>query len=245
MGDGFGSYLRKAFGGIAVVVSVAVSAYLLAVLVVALSDQGQPTGALVPVTDANPVYPEWYRAPAFLTAVSVALNLYPIAAVCYGIGRLCGYLGWRRPDADARMPPEAPTEPAPDDTEDRHRPTAGPAGDHCILGADLAVRHISPPMAGLFGLTPREMIGRSAETFIAPRDASNFAALLLAAHRQSGQTLTTTLLVQQPDDRLVPLDVTCCVAMDTATAELGTLVLSFQALSERSRLDNQLAALWY
>jgi PAS domain-containing protein len=245
MGDVLGSRLRKGFGGIAVVIFLAMSGYLLLELVIALSDQGQPTGAVVPVTDANPTYPDWYQAPDVLTALSVALVVYPVAAVFYGIGLLAGYLGREAPQPARPMPPDLAVEPSPAAQRQVTRTLAEPIEEACILDGDLVIRSVSTPMARLFGLTPREMIGLSAEIFIAPRDVSAFASLLLAAHGDSGQVLASTMGIRLPDDTILPVDVTCRVAREAANVGLGALALTFHALSERGQLDNKLAAIWY
>jgi PAS domain-containing protein len=239
------------------------SAYLILELVVALSDQGQMTDAPVPMTNANPVYPDWDHAPGFLGALSLSLLVYPVAAVFYAIAVLTGYAGRPRREPPPRKLPEpvaavpearfAEAGPPPADA-DVVAPLAVAAAteidrsiveDVCILGADLRIRYVSAQIARLFGRTRTEMIGLALPSFIAPYDVSKLAALLLAAHSDRARAAGSTIGILLPDKTIAAIDLSCRAASEAAGDSPGTVVLTMHPLSERGQLDDQLTAIWY
>jgi PAS domain-containing protein len=244
------------------------SAYLILELVVALSDQGQMTDAPVPMTNANPVYPDWDHAPGFLAALSLSLLVYPVAAVFYAIAVLMGYAGRPRPEPPPRTLPEpvaaVPVAAVPEARFAEAGPPLADAGgaapfaagaepeidgsiveDVCILDADLRIRYVSAPIAQLFGRTRTEMIGLALPSFIAPYDVSKLAALLLAAHSDRTRAAGSTIGIRLPDETIVAIDLSCRAASEASGDSPGTIVLTMRPLSERGRLDDQLTAIWY
>jgi hypothetical protein len=244
MDDGVSARLRGVFRSIAFIIFTVTSAYLVLELVIALSAQGEPTGAVAPFTGAEVVYPNWYQAPEFLDAVSVALFSYPVAAIFYGIGLLAGWAGRATLAEQPRMPVEAQ---GPDGTP-------GPAtvvapveetDDLCVVSADRRIEHITPSTARLFGLTPRDMQGQSLEGFLSPGDLPKLDALVAAAYADRPRAFATTVGVLLPDAVVAPVDITCRAGLEGRTLSPGTVILTIRPYSERGRLDDQLAALWY
>jgi hypothetical protein len=221
------------------------SAYLVLELVIALSAQGEPTGAVAPFTGAEVVYPAWDQAPEFLDCLRVALIAYPAAAIFYGLAAVAGWVGrlgvpgqpWPAP-AD----PSAAPGPA---TDESFPPMPGGLGDFCFVNDRRRVLRIAPSAARLFGLTPPQMSGMSLERFIAPADLPKLDALIAAAFADSPRPFTTTVGILLPEAAIAPVEITCRAGVAAATAMPGAMVLTIRPLSEHGRLDDQLAALWY
>ncbi len=239
--------LQRVCSGIAAIIFLAMSGYLLVALVVALSDQGEPTDAPVPMIGAIPVYPDWYQAREVLTAASWSAIAYPVAAVFYGVALLSAVVARRR---RGRHPGTSTTRgkadaaPRPSDGG-RRGPAPGDADDLCVLGARLRILHVSVSVAQLFGVSPREMIGHALEGFVAPGERSSLVSLLMAAMVDSGEPQRATIGMRQADDAVAPVAVTCRAATEAEAGAGGTLILTMRALPEGGRLDDQLAAIWY
>jgi PAS domain-containing protein len=246
MESGVAAQVPGTFRGIAFVIFAVASAYLVLELVIALSAQGEPTSAVAPFTGAEVVYPIWYQAAEFLDAARIAIVAYPIAAVFYGIAMLTRMTGRAAPVEHPRLPavmPEAETIPR---VEDAVVPaTTDVIDDLCVVSADRRIQHITPHTARLFGLTPPDMLGQSLEVFLSPADLPKLDALLAAAYADRPRAFATTVGVLLPDGAVAPMDITCSADVDDAMASPGTTILMIRPFSDRGRLDDQLAALWY
>jgi PAS domain-containing protein len=237
--------LQRVCSGIALIIFLAMSVYLLVALVLALSDQGEPTNAPVPMVGAIPVYPNWYQAQEVLTAASWSGIVYPVAAVFYGVALLSAVVARTTPGrhpGGARA--EADAAPRPSD-RGRRRVAPGDSDDLCVLGAQLRILHVSVSVAQLFRLTPREMIGHSLEDFVAPGERSRLVPLLMAALADSGEAQGATIGMRQRDDAVTRVALTCRAATEAEACVGGALILAMRALPEGTGLEEQLAAIWY
>ena len=248
MDGGLSAGARGIFRSIAFMIFMVSSAYLVLELVIALSAQGEPTGAVAPFSGAEAVYPNWYQAPEFLDAAWVALVAYPVAGIVYGIGMLAGWaLGSGVPE-QPRLPvqPLRPPDPGVSHPDDGLVPAVTAIDDLCVLGADRRIRHITLPTARLFGLTPLDMMGRSLEGFLSPADLPKLDALVAAAYADPPRAFATTVGILLPEALVAPVDITCRAGVDEGIlGSNGTTVITIRPFSERGRLDDQLAALWY
>ncbi len=245
MGGGVSARVRSVFRGIAVMIFMVTSAYLVLELVIALSAQGEPTGAVAPFTGAEVVYPMWYQAPEFLDAAWVALIAYPVAAVVYGIGMLAGLAARAVAAEQPRMPADLPVPETEASPEDAVMPASEPTDDICVVSADRRIQHITPSTARLFGQTPRDMLGQSLEAFISPVDLPKLDALIAAAYADRPRAFSTTIGIFLPEAVIAPVDITCQAGEDGMMASPGATILTIRPFSERGRLNDQLAALWY
>jgi hypothetical protein len=246
MDDGISGRVRIVFRTIAFIIFMLTSAYLLLELVIALSAQGEPTGAVAPFTGAEVVFPIWYAAPEFLDATQFAVIAYPVAAVFYGIGVLAHLAGQTRLEEQPRLP-TAP--PVPDDIVPAEHTAPVQATEVieelCVLSADRRIRHITPATSRLFGLTPRDMLGQSLESFIQPADLPKLDALVAAATADRLRAFAATVGIILPESAVAAVDITCTAGVDAAIAGPGTTVFTIRPSSNRGRIDDQLAALWY
>jgi PAS domain-containing protein len=245
MDGGVSAGLRGVCRSIAFVFFMATSAYLLLELVIALSAQGEPTGAVAPFTGGEIIYPNWYQAPEFQDALRIAILAYPAAAIVYGIGMVAGLIGRLAPREHPRMAaasPSSETRPVADETPP---PVAETLDAVCVVSANRRIQHIAASTARLFGLTPRDMLGRSLEVFLAPLDLPKLDALVAAAYADSPRAFTATIGILLPEAAILPVDITCRAAMRDAGGSPGATVLTMRPVAERGQLDDRLAALWY
>ena len=245
MDAGQSTRARDVCRSIAVVIVTASSAYLLLELVIALSAQGEPTGAVVPFTGAEFVYPIWYQAPEFLDAARVAAMAYPVAGVFYGLGMLARWLGRPSPVEQPRMPAGLPVPETVGGLPDHVVPVAEVIDDFCVVSADRRILRMTPFTARLFGLTPRDMLDRSLEVFLSPADLPKLDALVAAAYADRPRAFATTVNILLSEAAVAPVDITCRAAEGGDGENAGTAILTIRPFSERGRLDDQLAALWY
>jgi hypothetical protein len=246
MDSGLTAQVTGVFRSIAFILFMVTSAYVVVELVIALSAQGEPTGAVAPFTGAEIVYPMWYQAAEFVDAAQIALVTYPVAAVCFGIGLLARLAGKASPAEQPRLPTELPVVQTPIAPDDAVVPaTAETVDDLCVVSADRRIQHITPSTARLFGLTPREMVGQSLEVFLSPTDLPKLDALVAAAYADRPRAFATTVGILLPEALVAPVDITCSAEVDGVTVGPGTAILTIRPFSDRGRLDDQLAALWY
>jgi PAS domain-containing protein len=246
MDGGVSARTRGVFRNVAFMIFMAISAYLVLELVIALSAQGEPTGAVAPFTGAEVVYPTWYQASEFLDAAWVALIAYPVAALFYGMGMLAGWAGRASLLEQPRMLPELAV---PESLVASHAAVVPAAAetidDLCVVSADRRIQHITPATARLFGLTPRDMMGQSLEIFLSPADLPKLDALVAAAYADRPRAFATTIGILLPEAVVAPVDITCRTDEDGIALSPGATILTIKPVSERGRLDDQLAALWY
>ena len=234
------------FRGIALLIFTVTSAYLVLELVIALSAQGEPTSALAPFTGAEIVYPMWYQAAEFLDAVRIAMIAYPVGAVFYGLAMLTGLGGQAAPVEEPRLPAMPPVAEATTSMDDAIIPATPEAiEDLCVVSGDRQIQHITPSTARLFGLTPADMLGQSLEAFLSPAGLPKLDALVAAAYADRPRAVATTVGIILAEGVVVPVDITCSAAVDGVMASPGTAILMIRPFSDRGRLDDQLAALWY
>ncbi len=236
--------VRGALWTTALVIGIATSGYVLLELVIALSAQGEPTGGVAPFTGAQLVYPMWYDAPEFWDAVRAAAIAYPVAAVFYGLGKLSRVLGQRHPTEQQRLPTHAPGGQSVE-ADEPEIPAIETTGDLCVVSAERRIEHITPLTARLFGLTPQDMLGNSLELFLSPGDLPKLDALVASAFSDRARASAVTLGILIDEAVVAPVDMTCRPAEADGTASPGAAVLTIRLVSERGRLDDQLAALWY
>lgn len=244
MDGGVPGRARGVFWTIAFVIFTAASGYLLLELVIALSAQGEPTGGIAPFTGAEFVYPIWYQAPEFGDAVRAAAVAYPVAAVFYGMGTLSRVLGQQHFTEQLRLPAYAP--PSPDvEAGEAETPAIEATDDICVVSAERRIEHITLVTARLFGLTPEDMRGHSLEVFLSPGDLPKLDALVAAAFSDRARASAATLGILLAEAVVAPVDMTCRPAEADGMTSPGAAILTIRPASERGRLDDQLAALWY
>jgi len=244
MDGGVSAGVRRVFRSIAFMIFMVTSAYLLLELVIALSAQGQPTGAVAPFAGAVEIYPNWYQAPELLDAAWVAMVAYPVALLFYVIATVAGLLGRVIPAEQPRVPPELPQPPI-SGAEDAVVPAAETILDPCIVSGDRRIEHIAPATARLFGLTPQDMTGRSLESFLSPADLPKLDALVAAAYADRPRAFAATMGILLPEAAVAPVEITCRAGVDDLSASPGTTIITIKPSSERGRVADQLAALWY
>ena len=245
MDSGVSARTRGVFRTVALVIFMVTSAYLVLELVIALSAQGEPTGAVAPFTGAQVVYPDWYQAPEFLDAARVALLAYPVAALFYGIALMVAWIVRGRRPEQPRMLPDLPATDGMTAPEAAAISAAEPVDEDCIVRADRKIAAITLTTARLFGLAPRDMVGRSLELFLSPVDLPKLDALVAAAYADRPRAFATTVGILLPDAVVAAVDFTCRAGEQGAASVSGAIILTIRPFSERGRLDDQLAALWY
>ncbi len=236
--------------GIALSLFLAASAYLVLELVIALSDQGQPTGELAATALINPVYPIWYLAPGLILSARIAMIVYPIAAAFWGIGWLmtCAARPVEAAPRRVEMPTQVKTQTAVEPAavpEEAYVAVPEAVDDVCVIGWDRRIRHIGTSAARLFGLTPKDMLGTAFESFIAPSDLPKLDGLLATAHSERIRAVSGTIGIRHADGSLVQIAVTCTAGTAGPAGRPGTMIFTLRTLSERGQLEDQLAALWY
>ena len=245
MEHGLSARVRIVFRSIALMIFMVTSAYLLLELVIALSAQGEPTGAVAPFTGAEVLFPIWYQAPEFLDATQFAMVAYPVAAVFYGIGIIAHLARQARLEEQPRMPVELPSPEAIIAPDHAVVPAVEIIEELCVVNADRRIEHITPSTARLFGLRPQDMLGRSLESFIAPGDLPKVDALVAAAFADRPRAFATTVSILLPEEGVASADITCSAGVEGGIISPGTTVFTIRPSSDRGRLDDQLAALWY
>jgi PAS domain S-box-containing protein len=226
MESGVAAQVPGTFRGIAFVIFAVASAYLVLELVIALR----------------------YQAAEFLDAARIAIVAYPIAAVLYGLALLTSMPGRAAPVEHPRLPavvPAAEAEAAPRVEAAVVPATTEVIDDLCVISADRRIQHITPYTARLFGLTPQDLVGQPLEVFLSPADLPKLDALVAAAYADRPRAFETTVGVLLPDGAVAPMEITCSADVDDAMASPGTTILIIRPVSDRGRLDDQLAALWY
>jgi hypothetical protein len=243
--DAVSARVRTVFRSTALLIFMMSSVYLVLELVVALSAQGEPTGAVAPFTGAEVVFPVWFQASQFQDAAKLAIVAYPVAAVFYGIGMLARLAGQAQPVEQPRIPSGEPVADVIQSTDAAGVPAAEIIENHCVVSADRRIQHTTPSCARLFGLTPGDMLGQSLEGFLSPVDLPKLDALLAASNADPPRAFTTTVGILLPEAVVAPVDITCRAATAGVMLSPGTHILTISPFSERGRLDDQLAALWY
>ncbi len=245
MDRGLSAGFRGVCRGVALVVFTVASAYLILELVIALSAQGEPTGAVAPFNGAEVVYPAWYQAPEFLDCLRVALIAYPAAAFFFGLAVVAGWVGQLGVPAQPR-PARASLSPALSTaTDETVPPMPGSLGDICFVSEKRRVLHIAPSAARLFGLTPPQMSGVSLERFIVPADLPKLDALIAAAYADSPRPFAATVGILLPGAAFAPVEITCRAGVAVETGVRGAMILTIRPLSARGQREDQLAAFWY
>lgn len=123
------------------------SAYLLVALLIALSDQGQPTGELVVTNQAPALYPIWYQDADLLNAGKLGIFLYPAAILLYLFGSLITFLERGEVTYAARR---RPAEAAPGLAADAPPPDAAAAPDAAPEAEPDAASEAGPEPAPAF-----------------------------------------------------------------------------------------------
>lgn len=232
------------------------SAYLALTLVIALSEQGQPTDDLAVSTQAPALYPIWYQNPALQTAASLGFVVYPAAAFALLLARLTR----RRPRTAESAPEtglaetgfaEAPPPLAGDESPARVRTASLPASQApslrdpatlCSLDSGFVIRGIGAAAADLFALTPAALIGRPLPPLLMPQDLPRLQQAVLASQADPLHPVSIAVGLRQPDGTALPTQAECHLRLE---AEGMQIVLRLQPLLERGPLGDQLAALWY
>lgn len=227
------------------------SAYLAVTLMIALSNQGQPTGELAASNQAPAFYPIWYQDQDLQAAARIGVFVYPLAALSLLLAALASLGHRQRTQADMGMgglvPVEAgagaappPSQPAPATTP-RARGLRAP-GTLCTLDPMFVIRSIGADAADLFGLPPTALVGRPILPLVLPQDAARLQQAALAAHAEPGQPVPLLIGLRQPDGTALPTQAEC----HARTGPEGPqTVLRLLPASERGSLDDQLSAVWY
>lgn len=238
------------------------SAYVLLMLLIALTDQGEPTGAFNGADFSQLFYPAWYANPNVVTAVRLAVVAYPSAALAYGLALLLSYAATDRP-----MPPRLysashrttsspsgglgePLAHTPSSGPSMERGPEAPAGtDHienpdylCILDTAFLIRAISRNAAAIIGFAPDALLHRPFTNFVMAADIAQLHAASDRLIDDPQAVIGLHLHIRHPDEMVVEADVICRAGLG---ADGRIISMTLIPRSERGPLSDQLAAIWY
>lgn len=225
------------------------SAYLVVMLVIALSNQGQMTGELAATNQAPDLYPMWYEAPDVLDAARLGIILYPLAALAFLTARVVRFAA-RPPDEDHRERMAglraASAAAAAEDSSampvTKLRASLRAPGALCTLDEMFVIESIGAAAAELFDLSPAQLVGRPILPLVMPLDAERLREAVRIAHAHPGQTVALELGLRQPDETVLPIRGECHAQSGPRGPQTA---LRLSAVSERGSVDDQLSALWY
>jgi hypothetical protein len=243
-------FLARLLRRIAFLIFWLMSAYLVVMLVSALSDQGQMTGELAASNQAPGLYPMWYAAPDVLDAAQLGIILYPIAAVAFLVASVISFAA-RAPARDAAMrvadmraagPPLVPEE-----TPAMRAPNLRAAGLRapgtlCTLDDKFVIQAIGADAADLFDLSPAQLVGRPILPLMMPTDAAKLQDAARAVHAHPERSVPLEISLRQPDETVLKVQAQCHA--QSGAREPHT-VLRLLPVSERGSVEDQLSALWY
>jgi len=238
-------FLARALRRTAFLIFWLMSAYLVLVLLIALSDQGQMTGELAATNQAPSLYPMWYAAPDVLDAARLGIILYPIAAVAFLIASLISFAaraddpvaGERMPELPPESPPPAPEERPPMPATRLRAP-----GTLCILDQMFVIQAIGADAADLFGLGPAQLVGHPILPLVVPVDAGRLQEAVLVAHANPGRPIPLDIGIRQPDETVLKVQAECHAQAGSRGPET---LLRLLPLPERGPVNDQLSAIWY
>ncbi len=244
------------------------SAYLVLMLLVALSDEGQPTG-MVSITNWNQLfYPVWYANPGLTTAVQLAVFAYPIAAVVFGFGSLILYsldepaetpkAGSARhgravernphqPFAEAQEKADSPPPPRvgagiPIDLTPSYAQSFGCPDNLCVIDSAFVLRSIGRDAAVLLGAaSPAMLVRRPLSTFVAAADMPALHAAAASLQHDPLRALTVPLRLRSHDASTVDVDAVCCAGVGP---DGQVISLELKPRADRRTADDQMAAIW-
>jgi hypothetical protein len=235
------------------------SAYVLLMLLIALTDQGQPTGAFNGADLSQLFYPVWYANPDVITAVRLAVVAYPTAALAYGLAVLLSYAATDRPvpprlysEAPAGTPttfggladPFAPAGPLPEPGPGA--PAAIDQTDNpdylCILDTAFLIRAISRNAAAILGFAPEALLHRPFTNFVMAADIAQIHATSDRLTQDPQAVIGLHLHIRHPDEIAVEADAICRAGLG---ADGRIISMTLIPRSERGPLSSQLAAIWY
>jgi hypothetical protein len=253
-------FLRRAALGLFWVTS----AYLTLMLLITLSNEGEPTGMVSATSMSQFFYPAWYANPDFISAVKFAVIGYPAAAMIFGLGSILRHSLADRPIpprtyapsglAEMAFPgghgghvpflPKARPEPADALQLSTLAPTAhlGHPDDLCILDGALAIRSIGRNAADLLGAPAETLIRRSFTTFLGPADLPFLHAAAAVLRGDPHKTFTLTLELRHLDHSAVAAEAVCHGGLGP-DGEVMSLALRPRPI--RGPFEDQLAAIWY
>jgi hypothetical protein len=264
-------YLAKFLRRIAIGLFWLTSAYLLLMLLIALSDQGEPTGAVSANNPSQLLYPAWYANEGLIGALKLAALAYPAAAIVFGLGSLIIYSA-SKPDVPPRtMPPSAPTDEDffvdwPPATPASGKPAASPAlddgpphspgrpdpihpqrpdrpDDLCILDSGFVLRSVGRHAAALLGAsTPEMLVRRPFTAFMFPEEIPALRAAVAALQHDPQATIILPLTLRHPDDIAVEAEAICRAGLGP---DGQVISLELRPRSTRGSIDDQLTAIWY
>src|SRR4029077_6802130 len=107
-----------------------------------------------------------------------------------------------------------------------------------LLSADGAVLFLSHSAEKLFGLTPSDLVGRSALELVSPDDAPRLRALLAGVARQPGTPLTVELRLLHRDASWRAVEAVFVNRMGEPA--VGAIVVNFRDISERKDAEQAL-----
>lgn len=240
------------------------SAYVLLMLLIALTDQGQPTGALNGADLTQLFYPVWYANPDVITAVRLAVVAYPTAALAYGLAVLLSYAATDRP-VPPRLysePPAGPQtqtpfgglgDPFAQSTHAGPLPAPGPGApaaidqtdnpDYlCILDTAFLIRAISRNAAAILGFAPESLLHRPFTNFVMAADIAQIHATGDRLTQDPQAVIGLHLHIRHPDELVVEADAICRAGLG---ADGRIISMTLIPRSERGPLSSQLAAIWY
>ena len=248
-------FLARVLRRIAFLIFWLMSAYLVVMLVIALSNQGQMTGELAASNQAPSLYPMWYGAPDVLDAARLGIILYPIAAVAFLIASLISF-STRAPARDAEeriaetrsegpplVPEEQPAAPVANPRAPGPRaPGLRAPGTLCTLDERLVIQAIGADAADLFDLSPAQLVGRPILPLVMPLDAGRLQEAVRMAHAHPDRPVPLEIGLRQPDETAFKVEASCHAQ---SGARGPQTVLRLLPVSERGSVEDQLSALWY
>lgn len=207
------------------------SAYLLLMVLLALSQQGRPTSDVFATNLGHLFYPAWYASPHVITAVKIAVLTYPAAALAYGIATL---LSFGKPAAQVAFAPppdslqpltlvtaQASIVPPParprtsDPMQGAPLKAAGLSqaaendANLCVLDLAFFIRSVSRGAASIIGLPSSTLQRRPFTNFVAPADVNQLHQTWDNLLRDPQTAITLRLRIRRPDDAIAVVDATC------------------------------------
>ncbi|WP_459673203.1 PAS domain-containing protein [Acidisoma sp. 7E03] len=223
------------------------SGYLALMLVIALSEQGQPTDDLAVSAQAPGLYPVWYQNAGLQNAAQIGVFVYPVAALALLLAAvLRGRAGQRAPVTAERLAdwpaPEADVAAVAASAAPPRATGLSDPATLCRVDRLLVIRGIGAEAADLFGVSPTALIGQPLLPQVMPQDAPRLQQAVAAVHAEPTRPVLLEIHVHQPDGTVLKVRVECHPRQG---AEGPETLLRLLPAAERGSLGDQLAAVWY
>jgi diguanylate cyclase (GGDEF)-like protein/PAS domain S-box-containing protein len=138
--------------------------------------------------------------------------------------------------------------------EDQHEPSGAAEIDYkfvaencadilCSVGADHAIRYVSPSSLEILGRDPSEMIGRDFDEFVFPEDVPVLEDVATASAQDGATYSHVRLRLLKKDLATVWISINARCVRDPVSGEPRAYVLSMRDITGRTALEEKLSAL--